>query len=87
MKKKTKVVVKNMKVTMINKLNVIISLWLLTIIGTLMIFGYELGLNGFYWASLVIGGILLIMNTCHLFLGISRRSRSVTKAKAEYKKY
>ena len=87
MKKKTKVVVKNMKVTMINKLNVIISLWLLAIIGTLMIFGYELSLNGFYIASLVLGIVLLITNTCHLFLGIKTHSRSAAKAKAEHKKY
>ena len=76
-----------MKVAMINKLNVIISLWLLAIIGTLMIFGYELGLSGFYVASIVIGSILLVMNTCHLCLGISRHSRRVAEAKAEYKKY
>lgn len=76
-----------MKVTMINKLNVIISLWILAIIGTLMIFGYELGLNGFYVASLVMSGILLILNTCHLFIGIKYRSRNAAEAKAEYKKY
>ena len=87
MKKKAKAVVKNMKVTMINKLNVIISLWLIAIIGTLMIFGYELGLNGFYVASIILGGLLLIMNTCHLCLGIASHNRSATKTAAQYKKY
>ena len=76
-----------MKVTMINKLNVIVSLWILAIMGTLMIFGYQLNMNGFYYAGLVMAAVLFIINTCHLVFGICVHNRSLAKAKAEYKKY
>ena len=79
--------VKNMKVTIIKKTNVIVSLWLVSIIATLLVFGYQLNLNGFYIASIVLAGITLIMNTGVLCMGLFLAPKHAKEAKAQYRKY
>lgn len=76
-----------MKVTTIKKANVIISLWLVSIIATLLIFGYQLNLSGFYIASIVLAGITLILNAGVLSMGLFLAPRATKEAKAQYRKY
>lgn len=76
-----------MKVTTIKKANVIISLWLVSIIATLLIFGYQLNLNGFYIASIVLAGITLILNAGVLSMGLFLTPKATKEAKAQYRKY
>ena len=70
-----------MKATMIKKFNIIISLWFIAIIATLCVFGYELSMNGFFVAALVVGALLLASNFINLVSGIifSRPKRVETK--------
>ena len=73
-----------MTATMIKKYNIIISLWLALIIGTLCVFGYELGINGFYFAALIVGVLLLISNAINLVSGIISSRPKAIQTKKEY---
>lgn len=73
-----------MRATMIKKFNIIISLWLILIIATLCLLGFQLGINGFYIAALVVGSLLLVSNLVNLISGIiSSRPKSI-QTKKEY---
>ena len=74
-----------MKVTTIKKTNVIISLWLVAIIATLLVFGYQLNLNGFYIASLVLAGIVLIMNAGVLWMGLFLSPKTAKETNTQYR--
>ena len=50
-----------MKTTMVRKFNVVISLWLIAIMATLIVFGVQLANNGFYIAAMVVGVLLLTL--------------------------
>ena len=76
-----------MKVSMIKKLNTIISLWLIAIIVALGIFGYELDMFGFYIAGFVFMAILFASNAFTLTNGIIHAVRKVPEAEPEYTKY
>lgn len=73
-----------MRVTMIKKFNIIISLWLILIFATLCLLGFQLGINGFYIAALVVGSLLVASNLINLISGIiSSRPKSI-QTKKEY---
>ena len=72
---KTKVKIANMKNTLANKINLIISLWLAVIIGVTTIIGYQTEIREFYIASLVLAIILLALNALFLSLYIRKAWR------------
>ncbi len=69
---------------MIKKFNLIISLWLIAIIGILCIFGYKLNVVGCYVAALVFAGLLVLVNSINLVSGIISARITVTKAESKY---
>lgn len=75
-----------MKVTMIRKLNTIISLWLLAIIIALGFMGYKLDIFGFYIACAVIATVLLASNVFSLTVGILSTSKKALGTEPEYNK-
>lgn len=76
-----------MKATMIKRFNVVISLWLIAIIGTLVIFGYELDLIGCYIAAMVVGILLAATNIITLVSGLTLSNRKLIKNKEKYSNY
>ena len=56
--------------TMVKKFNIVISLWLVVILATLAIFGYELSNYGCYVAAAVVGAIVVLMNLGVLISGL-----------------
>ena len=74
-----------MKATMIKKLNTILSLWLLAILTTLIIFGYELSLFGFYIAAVVVMGVLLTLNVFTLITGFIYSNKKSLERETEYR--
>ena len=76
-----------MKNTIIKKINVIVSLWLIAIIATLPTFGYQLDNFGFYIAAAVFGALLLLTNSFTVIHGIMYHTRYVSKRETEYNKY
>ena len=60
----------SMKLTTIKKFNLVISLWLVVILATLAIFGYELNSYACYIAAAVIGAIVVLMNLGVLISGL-----------------
>ena len=56
--------------TMVKKFNIVISLWLVVILATLAIFGYELSNYRCYVAAAVIGAIVVFMNVGVLISGL-----------------
>lgn len=61
-----------MKNTMINKFQIVITLWLAMIIGVVTVIGYKTGINGFYIASLILAAILFAFNALLLSLHIRK---------------
>lgn len=76
-----------MKATMIKRFNVVISLGLIAIIGTLVIFGYELDLIGCYIAAMVVGTLLVVTNIITLVSGLTLSNRKLIKNKEKYSNY
>ena len=73
-----------MKATIIKKFNLIISLWLIVIIGCLVLFGYSLGLSGLYVAALVVASLLLASNTVNVVSGIIAARPKAMQRQKEY---
>ena len=73
-----------MKLTTIKKFNVVISLWLVVIMITLAIFGYELNTYGCFIASAVVGGIAIASNLFTLVSGIIAPARQEKRVSKEY---
>lgn len=59
-----------MKLSIIKKFNIVVSLWLLVVLVTLAIFGYELTNYGCYIAAAVVGAIIVINNLIVLISGL-----------------
>lgn len=59
-----------MKLSIIKKFNIVVSLWLLVVLVALMVFGYELANYGCYIAAAVIGAIIVINNLIVLISGL-----------------
>lgn len=76
-----------MTVTMTKKLNTVLSLWLLTIIVTLVILGYQLNMFGFYIASGVVAGALLLINVFTIIYGFTCGGKRAIEREKEYTKY
>ena len=76
-----------MKNLAIKKINTIISLWLIVIVGTLAILGYELDMFGFYIAGTVFLSMLLVSNVVTLINGMINDTQKVEERKTEYTKY
>lgn len=76
-----------MKATMIKRLNVVISLWLLAIMVTLIIFGHELAMSGFYIAAIVVASLLLISNVSTIISGFILTGHKSVERETEYNKY
>ena len=76
-----------MKLMMIKKMNIIVSLWLIVIIGVLVVFGYELDMTEFYIAGGVIAAVLLLSNVFTLTTSIIVDSKKSIKTQREYTKY
>lgn len=76
-----------MTVTMIKKLNTVISLWLVSIIITLVIFGYQLNMFGFYIAGGVFAGILLSLNIFMIIFGFVSQTKKALERETEYTKF
>ena len=74
-------------ISIIKKANIIFSLWLIAVMAVLLIFGSQLNINGFYFASLVLAGMILASNSAVLMLGIVNGSRAQKEAKRQYKNY
>ena len=72
---------------MIKRFNVVISLGLIAIIGTLVIFGYELDLIGCYIAAMVVGTLLVVTNIITLVSGLTLSNRKLIKNKEKYSNY
>ena len=73
-----------MKVTMIKRFNIIISLWLIAVITVLCVFGVQLGNSGCYVAALVFGGLLLVSNTINLVSGIMNSRIKIHESKKQF---
>ena len=73
-----------MKVTQYKKLSFVISLWLLAIMATLIVFGYQLEMYGFYIASAVVAVPLLFTNIFNLVNGLIHSRSKAIAAKREY---
>ncbi|MBO4855812.1 MAG: hypothetical protein J5511_00365 [Bacilli bacterium] len=73
-----------MKLSMVKKFNVIISLWLVVIMLVLAIFGHELDMYGFYIASAVIGGFAVVSNVGVLISGLILPSIHQKRVSKEY---
>lgn len=61
-----------MKNTIVNKFQLVITLWLAAIIGVTTFIGYKTGISGFYIASLIIASILFALNALFLSLQIRK---------------
>ncbi len=59
-----------MKLSIIKKFNIVISLWLIVVLVTLAIFGYELANYGCYIAAAVVGALIVTNNLVVLISGI-----------------
>ena len=59
-----------MNLTTIKKFNLVISLWLVVVLATLAIFGYELSNYGCYIAAAVVGAVIVLMNLGVLISGL-----------------
>ena len=59
-----------MKLSIIKKFNIVVSLWLLVVLVTLTIFGYELANYGCYIAAAVVGAIIVTNNLIVLISGL-----------------
>lgn len=71
-----------MKNTILNKFIVIISLWLLTIIGVNIFIGYRANIVGFYIAAIIVAIILLTINALHISL-LARKALRIQPKQAE----
>ena len=76
-----------MKITMIKKFSVVISLWLIAIIATLIVFGYQLAHNGFYIAAMSVGTVLLAINVFTIVSGITSANKKAVVQEREYRKF
>ena len=59
-----------MNLTTIKKFNLVITLWLVVILATLTIFGYEFGNYGCYIAAAVVGALIVVMNLAVVISGL-----------------
>ena len=73
-----------MKNTLMNKLNIIISLWLTVIIGVTVVLGYKTEISEFYIASLVLASILFVFNALFLSLHIRKAWRIQPSQKEKF---
>lgn len=64
-----------MKNTIINKFVIVISLWLMAIIGINVFVGYETGLFGFHVVAILVATILLAINALHISLRVHQALR------------
>ncbi len=78
--KKVKVV--NMKNTIVSKFIVILSLWLLAIMGVNIFIGYRANIVGFHIAAIVVAILLLSLNALHISL-LVRKALHVQPKQAE----
>ena len=76
-----------MKNTMIKKINVVVSLWLIAVMVVLFIFGKELALNGFYYACAIMAAVLLASNVFTIASGLSVLRKTAVQTKKEYNNY
>ena len=76
-----------MKNTWIKKINVIVSLWLIAIIAVLIIFGKQLSISGFYYASIFFGSMLAASNIFTISSGIRSATRRGAEAEKGYNNY
>ena len=76
-----------MKNTMINKFSCIISLWLIAIITTLIVFGYQLNVYALYIAATVVGLALLLINVFTIVSGIISANKRAIEGQREYEKF
>lgn len=72
-----------MRITMIKKFNIIVSLWLVAVIGVLCVFGFQLNSSGCYIAALVFAGMLLISNVINLISGIMNSRIRIQESKKQ----
>ena len=73
-----------MKVTMIKKFNIIISLWLIAIIALLVVLGLQLSNSGFFIGALVFAGLLAASNTINLVSGIKNYRIRIAESKKQF---
>ena len=73
-----------MKVIMIKKFNIIISLWLIAVIAVLCVFGIQLNNSGCYIAALVFAGFLVISNVINLISGITNSRIKIQESKKQF---
>jgi len=73
-----------MKATMIKKINLVVSLWLIAIIVCLCIFAYELDVFGCYIAAIAVGGLLLVSNLITIISGITTIHQTDVQSKRQY---
>lgn len=73
-----------MKNTMINKFNLIISLWLTAIIAVLTIIGFKTGIKELFIASLVLLAILMLSNALFISLHIRKAWRIQPSQKEKF---
>ena len=72
---------------MIKRFNVVISLWLIVIIATLVIFGYYLNAYGFYIAAMVFGTVLASINVLTIISGATSANKNLVKTEEKYSNY
>ena len=72
---------------MIKRFNVVVSLWLIVIIATLVVFGYHLNAYGFYIAAMVIGTVLATINVVTIISGVTSANKKLIKSKEKYSNY
>ena len=73
-----------MKLSMVKKFNLVISLWLVVIMLVLAIFGHELDMYGFYIASAVTGGLAIVSNVGVIISGLILPSMHEKRVSKEY---
>lgn len=64
-----------MKNTLMNKFVIVISLWLLVIMGANIYIGYRANLFGFHIAAIIVATLLLSLNALHISLLVRKAIR------------
>ncbi len=70
--------------TMIKRFNIVLSFWLIAIIGMLLIYGFQESNIGFLVVSVVLGILLVIMNVFTIISSILNKKPSTNKQKSKY---
>ena len=70
--------------TMIKRFNIVLSFWLIAIIGMLLIYGFQESNIGFLVVSVILGILLVIMNIVIIVSSVLDKKPNTNKQKSKY---